>query len=60
MDYLIYHEISIGVEIKMLLPILPTLIAIIGITFIIFFTMWYSVGKLNKENTVDVLKNENI
>lgn len=60
MDYLIYHAISIGVEIKMLLPILPTLIAIIGITFIIFFTMWYSVGKLNKENTIDVLKNENI
>lgn len=59
-NILIYKEISAGVETDILFPVKPTLFAIAGVFGIIFCTMWYSVRKLNKENTVDALKNENL
>lgn len=60
MNWLIYRQISRGAEIPLLLPIKPTLTAVFGIVVILFFTMWYSIRKLKKENIIDTLKNETI
>lgn len=58
--YAMYGSISQGMETDFYIPWIPMLIAIISILLVISITTLYSMRKINKENIIDVLKNENI
>ena len=60
LTYLIYRVIQNGVGMSFFIPGSSILIAVGSVFLIVFATMIYSMRKLNKENTVDALKNENI
>lgn len=55
--YIVYES---GFEIEFYLPVGSFAVAIISVFLVVFLSMIYSVKKVNKENIVDNLKNENI
>lgn len=58
--YLIYLTFKHGVETSFYLPVSSILISILTVFFIVFISMIYSMRKVNKENILDALKNENL
>ena len=60
LTYLIYRVIQNGVGMSFFIPGSSILIAVGSVFLVVFATMLYSMKKLNAENTVDALKNENI
>ena len=60
LTYLIYRVIQNGVGMKFFIPGSSIAIAVGSVFLVVFATMIYSMKKLNAENTVDALKNENI
>lgn len=58
--WLIYHTISNGLDTEFFIPWYSIAIAVGSVFLVVFATMLYSMGKLKKENTIDVLKNENV
>ena len=59
--YLIYYVVSdSGYQISFYVPWNNFLTAIISVFVIVALSMIYSMKKINKENTVDTLRNENI
>ncbi len=59
-SYLIAIVFSDGYELVFRPPWSAMLIATISIFILVFATMMYSIKKVNKENIIDVLKNDNI
>lgn len=58
--YLIYLSIMEGYETTFRLPWKAILIAVASVFLVVFVTMMYSMNKINKENPIDALKNENL
>ena len=56
--FLIYQALSAGVDISFTLPWASIGISVLGVFLVVFITMLYSVSKIKKENTVDVLKSD--
>lgn len=56
----IYHTISNGLDTSFFIPWYSIAIAVGSVFLVVFVTMLYSMGKIRKENTIDVLKNENV
>ena len=42
------------------LPLNPMLISILFVFIIVFIIMKYSINKINKQNTIETIRNENI
>ena len=57
--FAIYRSIQTGLNVAFTLPFSSIFISIISVFFIVFLTMFYSMQKIKKENTIDALKNEN-
>lgn len=55
----IYHTISNGLDAKFYIPWYSIAISVGSVFLVVFATMLYSMRKIKKENTIDVLKNEN-
>ncbi len=55
---LIYKSVMIGADVPFTLPWSSILVAIFSVFIVVFITMLYSINKVKKENTVDVLKND--
>ena len=61
LSYLIFKALSSGsVEIMYSLPVIGILISLISVLLLIYFIMKYSVNKINKNNIIDTIRNENI
>ncbi|MCI8484080.1 MAG: ABC transporter permease [Lachnospiraceae bacterium] len=58
--WLIYRSISAGLEAGFFIPWHSIAIAVGSVFLVVFATMVYSMKKIQKENTIDVLKNENL
>lgn len=56
----IYRTISNGLEANFYIPWYSVVLAVFSVFLVVFATMLYSMSKIKKENTIDVLKNENI
>ena len=52
--------LSRNIDISIRIPIVQILIAIIGVFTLIFIIMNYSVKKVNKQNIIETIRNENI
>lgn len=61
LSYLIFKALSSGsLMLKYELPIVGILISIISVFLLIFCIMKYSINKINRQNTIETIRNENI
>ncbi len=63
LSYLMFKlalEITNDTELVYHLPIVEVLIVIVGTFIIIYITMKYALGKVNKQNIIDTIRNDNI
>ncbi len=58
--FAIYIAFSVKIEKGMYIPIKPILISIIAVFILVFTIMRYSIAKINKQNTIETIRNENI
>ncbi len=56
----IYRTISNGLNASFYVPWYSIAIAVGSVFLVVFATILYSMGRIKKENTIDVLKNENL
>ena len=60
LSYLIYYYLNTDMGMPYRPPIKAILIAIITVFILIFIIMKYSINKINKQNTIETIRNENI
>ena len=60
LSYLIYYYLNTDMGMPYRPPIIAILIAIITVFILIFIIMKYSINKINKQNTIETIRNENI
>ena len=60
LSYLIYHFLVEESAMPYELPIVAILFAIITVFILISIIMKYSINKINKQNTIETIRNENI
>ena len=58
--YLIYHFLGSEEGLSFNLPIIAIIISILAVFLLITFIMKYSINKINKQNTIETIRNENI
>jgi putative ABC transport system permease protein len=60
LSYIIYNSLEVNQTIKFTLPTNAIVIAIIAVFLLITVIMKYSMSKINKQNTIETIRNENI
>ena len=60
LSYLIYHFLSEESGNPYRLPVLAIVLSICAVFILISLIMKYSIGKINKQNTIETIRNENI
>jgi len=60
LSYVIYHFLSEESGIPYKLPIVAIIISIVVVFILISLIMKYSMSKINKQNTIETIRNENI
>ncbi len=60
LSYLIYHFLSEESGLPYKLPIVAIIIAVVVVFILISLIMKYSMSKINKQNTIETIRNENI
>ena len=60
LSYIIHHYLTMDIGLPYKLPIIAILIAILTVFILIFIIMKYSINKINKQNTIETIRNENI
>ncbi len=58
--FAIYKAFSVKIEKGMYIPINPIIISIIAVFVLVFAIMRYSMSKINKQNIIETIRNENI
>ncbi len=59
-SFALYKSFSIKIEKGIYIPINPIIISIIAVFILVFVIMKYSMAKINKQNTIETIRNENI
>ena len=60
LSYAIYRSYAQSIEFGFTLPAVPILISIVFVFMIVGLTMRYSLNKINKQNIVETIRNDNI
>ena len=60
LSYLIHHYLTLDSSLPYKMPVIAILIAVITVFILIFIIMKYSMNKINKQNTIETIRNENI
>lgn len=60
LSYLIYYYMSSSESLGFKLPLIPIVISIFAVYLLITIIMKYSLGKINKQNIIETIRNENI
>ena len=58
--FALYKAFSVKIEKGIYIPINPIIISIIAVFILVFMIMRYSMSKINKQNTIETIRNENI
>ncbi len=58
--FALYKAFSVKIDNGMYIPINPIIISIIAVFILVFVIMKYSMSKINKQNTIETIRNENI
>ncbi len=56
----IYKAFAVKLDSGMKLPVTPIMISVVGVFILIFIIMKYSIHKINKQNTIETIRKENI
>ncbi len=59
-SYAIYKSIAIKTEKAFEVPYIPIIISCLFVFIIVYIIMRYSINKINKQNTIETIRNENI
>lgn len=59
-SYIIYYKLGKNIGLKYHLPITAVVISILTVFILITIIMKYSINKINKQNTIETIRNENI
>ena len=59
-SYLIYKAFKSGLEFEYKIPIYPLIIVVVFVSIIIGIIMKYSLSKINKQNIIETIRNDNI
>ena len=60
LSYLIYLSVASNEDVGFELPIVAIIMTICAVFILIFLLMRYSINKINKQNTIETIRNENI
>ena len=60
LSYLIYYYLGKDIGLPYILPLLAIIISILAVFLLITCIMRYSINKINKHNTIETIRNENI
>lgn len=60
MTWLIHRSISNGFVSAFYVPVVPVVIAVCSVFLVVFVTMLYAMRKIERDNPIDALKNENL
>ncbi len=58
--FALYKAFSVKFESDIYIPVKPILISVIAVFILVFIIMRYSIAKINKQNTIETIRNENI
>lgn len=58
--FAMYKAFSIKIDKTIYIPIKPILISVIAVFILVFIIMRYSIDKVNKQNTIETIRNDNI
>lgn len=58
--FALYKAFSIKIDTEMYLPLQPIAISIVAVFILVFVIMKYSMAKINSQNTIETIRNENI
>ncbi len=58
--FALYKSFSVKIDSGMYIPIKPIIISIVAVFILVFIIMKYSVNKINKQNTIETIRKENI
>lgn len=58
--FAIYKAFSIKIDKGIYIPIIPIILSIVFVFILVFIIMKYSISKINKQNTIDTIRKENI
>lgn len=60
LSYLLYKSFNVSMEMQYSIPWIPIGISVLFVFIIVFITMKYSLNKINKQNIVETIRNDNI
>lgn len=60
LSYLIYNTIADKYHIEYMFPYLQIVLCVLFVFVIVFITMKYSLSKINKQNIIETIRNENV
>ena len=60
MTWLIHQSIRNGFVSAFYVPVVPVVIAVCSVFLVVFVTMLYAMRKIERDNPIDALKNENL
>ena len=60
LSYAIYRSYAQSIEFGYVIPTVPILISVVFVFIIVGLTMRYSLSKINKQNIVETIRNDNI
>jgi len=58
--YAVYRVTNSAFSVVFSIPWYSVVIAVAAVMIVVFITMLYASGKINRDNTIDALKNENV
>ena len=60
LSYLLYKSFTNAMETPYSIPFIPIVVCVLFVFTIVFITMKYSINKINKQNIIDTIRNDNI
>lgn len=60
LSYLLYKSFNVSMEMQYSIPWIPIGISVLFVFIIVFITMKYSLNKINKQNIIETIRNDNI
>lgn len=58
--FALYKAFAVKIDSGVYIPIIPIIISIIAVFILVFIIMRYSLSKINKQNTIETIRKENI
>ena len=58
--FALYKSFAVKIDSGIYIPINAIIISVVLVFILVFLIMRYSLGKINKQNTIETIRNENV